>query len=133
MQYQQVAGIHAEQKWEYTGKLRSEDIIKAALSNCRAAAIRVNAFRADASCYERETIELLESENITYYVRAENSRRLLDALVDETDWEDAMIGFRKVAVCAMEEKILGKHRRVVAYRYRQTGQLTIDDIDGYRY
>lgn len=33
----------------------------------------------------------------------------------------------------MEEKVLGTYRRVVAYRYKQKGQLTIDDIDGYRY
>lgn len=110
-------------------------IIKAAVDNCRQKGIHINAFRADACCYEKSTIEYLESENITYYIRAENCLRLLDALADEPDWQPAKIGFRKVEVCSIEEKILGqeKYRRIVAYRYRQKGQLTIGDFNGYRY
>jgi len=57
----------------------------------------------------------------------------MDALIDEPDWEEAMLGFKKVEVCSMQEMVLGKYRRVVAYRYKITGQLSIDDIGGYRY
>lgn len=110
-------------------------IIKAAVDNCSQRDIHINAFRADACCYEKSTIEYLESGDITYYIRAENCLRLLDALADEPDWQAAMIGHRKVEVCSVEEKIFGqnKYRRIVAYRYRQKGQLAIGDINGYRY
>lgn len=110
-------------------------IIEAAINNCNEKSIYINAFRADACCYEKTTIEYLESENITYYIRAENCRSLMDALTDEPDWLPGMLGDRKVEVCSLEERIFGqkKYRRIVAYRYKQKGQLTIDDTDGYRY
>lgn len=108
-------------------------VINSALEGCRKENIRIESFRADACCYEQKTIELLESRNITYYIRAENCRSVMDALEDEPEWQPVMIGNRKVEVCSMEERILGKYRRVVAYRYRQKGQLTIEDINGYRY
>lgn len=110
-----------------------KEIIKSAVENCREAGIKIGSFRADACCYERRTLEYLEAEGITYYVRAENCRSLLDALEDERDWQDATLGYRKVQVCSIEENTLGKPRRIIAYRYRQNGQLSIDDINGYRY
>lgn len=57
-----------------------KEIIKSAVENCREAGIKIGSFRADACCYERRTLEYLEAEGITYYVRAENCRSLLDAL-----------------------------------------------------
>ena len=73
-------------------------IIEAAINNCNEKDISVNAFRADACCYEKSTIEYLESENITYYIRAENCRSLMDALNDEPEWETGMLGNKKVEV-----------------------------------
>lgn len=73
-------------------------VIEAALNNCRKENIRIDSFRADACCYERKTIELLESRNITYYIRAENSRRLMDAMEDEPECQSVMLGHRKVDV-----------------------------------
>lgn len=108
-------------------------IIEAAFESCARQGISLNAFRADACCYEKSTLSFLEKRNIRYYIRAENSRRLLDALIDEPEWEPAMLGVRRIEVCSVQETILGKPRRVVAYRYKQKGQLTIDDVDGYRY
>lgn len=110
-----------------------KEIIEAAFENCNKEGIHINAFRADACCYEKDTLLFLEKEKVSYYIRAENSRRLLDALIDEPEWEQVMIGERKVEVCSIEEQILGKIRRVVAYRYKQKGQLTFSDINGYRY
>lgn len=110
-------------------------VIEAAINNCNEKHIHVNAFRADACCYEKSTIEYLESLHITYYIRAEKCYSLMDALTDEPDWQPCMLGNKKVGVCSLQERIFGqqKYRRIVAYRYKQEGQLTIDDTDGYRY
>jgi hypothetical protein len=111
-------------------------IIKKAIDNCNDNDITVTSFRADACCYQKDTIEYLESQNITYYIRAENCLRLMDALADEPEWQQVILNNKKVEVCSIEEKILGskdKYRRIVAYRYKQAGQLSIDNINGYRY
>lgn len=110
-------------------------IIKKALQGCEDNNITVTAFRADACCYERATIEYLESRNITYYIRAEKSMRLLDALADEKDWQPATIGNRRVEVCSVEEPLFTKETkyRIVAYREKKKGQQTIEDRGGYSF
>lgn len=110
-------------------------IIKNALEQCEENGIKVNAFRSDACCYERATIEYLEEKDMTYYIRIEQSRRLVDALDDESEWESVMLNNKKVEVCSIEEQLFGqdKNRRIVAYRYKVQGQLDIQDQSGYRY
>lgn len=111
-------------------------VIEQAIAACRRNDISVDFFRADACCYEKKTIEYLESEEITYYIRAEQNQRLLDALIDEPDWMPAKLGgHRNVEVCSVEEPVLGQKRtrRIVAYRYKPKGQLSISDVNGYRY
>lgn len=110
-----------------------QGIIETAIGNCKQHSIPVKAFRADACCYEKATLAYLESEKITYYIRANNSLRLLDALEDEVTWTTVMMGHRKVEVCSINENVLGKQRRLVAYRYKQRGQLDIFNRQGYRY
>ena len=110
-------------------------IIQTAVQTCRENNIPITAFRADACCYERETIEYLEQQDITYYIRAEKSMRLMDALADERDWEPATIGNRRVEVCSIEEPLFteNKRYRIVAYRERKKGQQTIEDRGGYSF
>ncbi|MEO7309120.1 MAG: IS1380 family transposase [Chitinophagaceae bacterium] len=110
-------------------------IITTAMATCSKAGVQVKKFRADACCYEQDTIVYLENEKITYYIRAEMNTGLRIALQDEQDWQPAIIGNRKVEVCSIEEKLFNskKCRRVVAYRYKTKGQLTIDQTDGYYY
>ena len=58
------------------------------------------------------------------------------ALEDEREWTAALLGERKVEVCSIEEKLFGSdgYRRIVAYRYKVKGQLSLEDgRDGYRY
>ncbi|HLS30756.1 MAG TPA: IS1380 family transposase [Flavobacteriaceae bacterium] len=108
-------------------------VIKTAIQNCRDNGIKVGAFRSDSCSYQKATIEFLEDNDIVYYIRAEQSTRLLDALEDETEWEPVILNHKKVEVCSIEEKLLGKDRRVVAYRYEIEGQKTIFDRQKYRY
>lgn len=110
-------------------------IIQNAIANCANNNIKITAFRSDACCYERETIQYLESQDITFYIRAQSSQRLTDALDDEPEWESVMIGHKKVEVCSIEEPVLGdeKYRRIVAYRYQVKGQLQLGENKGYRY
>ncbi len=108
-------------------------VIKAAIQNCTDKGIEINAFRSDSCSYQKATVEFLEKNNITYYIRAEQSPRLLDALEDETEWKPGLLNHKKVEVCSIEEKLLGQNRRVVAYRYEIEGQKTIFDRQKYRY
>ena len=59
------------------------------------------------------------------------------ALEDEPHWQPAMLGYRQVEVCSITEKLFGykePDRRIVAYRYKVAGQLSIEDgSSGYRY
>lgn len=110
-------------------------IIQNAITNCANNNIKITAFRSDACCYEKETIQYLESKGITFYIRAQSSLRLTDALDDEPEWESVIIDHKKVEVCSIEEPVLGdeKSRRIVAYRYQVKGQLQLGENKGYRY
>lgn len=113
-----------------------KDVIVKAIDGCKRHEITVNKFRADASCYEKNTIGYLETSNIIYYIRAEQNANLRIALEDETEWQPALLNNCKIEVCSLEEPILGqsKPRRIVAYRKKlKNEQATIFDADGYRY
>ncbi len=110
--------------------------IATALEQCLAKKITVNKFRADACCYEKNTIEYLEKNSITYYIRAEQNENLRIALEDETEWQPVLLNHCKVEVCSIEESLFGQKtpRRIVAYRRKLSNeQATIFDNNGYRY
>ena len=110
--------------------------IAAALEQCIAQKITVNKFRADACCYEKDTIQYLEENKITYYIRAEQNENLRIALEDETEWQPVLLNHCKVEVCSIEEPLFGQQtlRRIVAYRRKLSNeQATIFDNNGYRY
>lgn len=99
--------------------------------------IQATKFRADACCYEKQTVEYLETRPtpVKYYIRAEMNEGLRIALADETDWEPAKLNYKNVEVCAIEHQVFGekKYRRIVAYRTKVKGQLRLDQPDGYDY
>ena len=80
-----------------------KNIIAAALEQCIAQKLTVNKFRADACCYEKNTIEYLEKNNITYYIRAEQNENLRIALEDETGWQPVLLNHCKVEVCILRK------------------------------
>jgi hypothetical protein len=112
-------------------------LVQQAITHCRALELQLAKFRADACCYELKTLQWLEGNNIVYYIRAEMNASLRIALEDEPAWQPAMLGYRQVEVCSITEQLFGKKepcRRIVAYRYRVAGQLSIEDgSGGYRY
>lgn len=110
-------------------------LIEQTLTRCKQAGLTVKKFRADACCYEKETVAYLEHNHLTYYIRCEMNASLSMALEDEPEWQWGMLGHRKVEVCSIEEPLFddGRHRRIVAYRYKPQGQLSLLDKDGYRY
>jgi len=100
---------------------------------CAAQNIKVATFRANACCYEKNTLQYLENPNITYYIRAEKNGTLSIALEDENKWQPAILNNCKVDICNIEEKIFGEdtYRRIVAYRRKLSNeQATIFDKDG---
>lgn len=113
-----------------------KNIIAAALEQCDAQKIAVNKFRADACCYEKNSIAFLETKAITYYIRAEQNENLRIALEDENNWEAVILNHCKVDICSINEALFGenKPRRIVAYRKKlKNEQATIFDSNGYRY
>lgn len=120
---------------ESYGHLR---IVQQAITHCQTLQLKMVKFRADACCYEQKTLEWLEQNNIIYYIRADMNASLRIALEDEPQWQVAMLGYRKVEVCSITEKLFGTkevERRIVAYRYKAEGQLSLveDGREGYRY
>jgi hypothetical protein len=111
------------------------ELIKQSLTRCKELNIEVKKFRADACCYQKDTITYLEQNEVTYYIRAEMNASLRIALEDEREWQTVMLGNRKVEVCSIEEPLFDdtKYRRIVAYRCKAQGQLSLTDINGYRY
>lgn len=116
---------------------RQLEIITKTIEECNRQHIQVGRFRADACCYEMETIVYLESlsSQPQYYIRAEMNKSLRIALEDETDWESALINNKNVEICAIQHQVFGqnKFRRIIGYRTKAVGQLTIDHRDGYDY
>lgn len=110
-------------------------LLKKAVEQCRGLSLQLKKFRADASCYEKDTIAWLEQNGFTYYIRAELSETLRIALQDETSWQPALLNNRKVEVCTVEEKLFCDQivRRIVAYREKVKGQLSFEDAGGYHY
>jgi hypothetical protein len=112
-------------------------IVQQAIVHCQALQLKVAKFRADACCYEQKTLEWLEENHVLYYIRADMHMGLRIALEDEPQWQPAMLGYRRVEVCSITEQLFGKkepQRRIVAYRYKAEGQLSIEDgSGGYRY
>jgi glutaredoxin-related protein len=112
-------------------------IIKSTIEQCKALNIQIGIVRIDACGFEEATIKYLESQNITYYIRAEKNEALRIALEDENEWQPVLHNHCKIEVCSMEEKLFGKKkplRRIVAYRKKLNAeQATIFDADGYRY
>jgi len=111
------------------------ELLKKAVDQCRSLGLQLKKFRADASCYEKDTIDWLELNDFTYYIRAEFHEMLHMALQDEPDWQPVLLNNRKVEVCAVEEKLFGDGviRRIVAYREKVKGQLSLQDMNGYCY
>lgn len=112
-----------------------KNIIETAINECAQNGIRVCYFRADACCYEKHLLEYLETLQtpIRYTIRAEMNRGLLIALQDEDEWQDVMIGYQKMQVCSIMHKVMGKQRRIVAYRKKIKSQLNLFEQDGYHY
>ena len=110
-------------------------IISKALTQCQSQDIKVKKFRADACCYQKQTVLYLEQLSILYYIRTEMNHALCMALQDETDWQPILLNHKKAEVCAIEYPVFGsrQHRRIIAYRTKATGQLTINQTDGYSY
>ena len=108
-------------------------VIEKALLQCSHHQITIGCLRADASCYQKDLVTWLEEKQINYCIRAEMNESLHVALQDETDWTPTMINFQKVEVCSIDHRVLGKLRRIVAYRKKVKGQLQLHQTDGYDY
>ena len=91
-------------------------IIKINIEKLEARCIKLKKFRGDASYYELKTLEYLESKNILYYIRCQDSQRIQDAIADEVDWMPIVINNEKLDVCILNEKVLGKERKIVYCR-----------------
>ena len=108
-------------------------IIRNAVTLCRSQDIEVAKFRADASCYEKSTVQYLEQEGMQYCIRAEMNRALRIALQDERDWQPTELNYKKVEICSINHPVFSRDRRIVAYRSKVFGQLTTEQTNGYQY
>jgi len=90
--------------------------------------------RMDCGSYIKEVCDWLEENDVTFYIRAEQSEQLLFEASLSEEWKPCVIGINSYEVCSIEH-CFGKYtHRVVAYRWaNKTGQKDIITNDANNY
>lgn len=86
--------------------------------------------RMDCGSYIKEVCDWLEKEGTKFYIRAEQSEKLLFEASLSEEWSKCTIGVNDYETCSIEHKF-GKHtHRVVCYRWpNKTGQTSVITAD----
>jgi hypothetical protein len=115
-------------------KFNQLDTLKRVFGLIRENNIKPSRCRMDCGSYIKEICDWLEKNQVTFYIRAEQSEQLLFEASTSDKWEKVEIGVNTYEVCSIEH-LFGKHtHRVVAYRWpNKTGQKDIitDDANNY--
>jgi len=90
--------------------------------------------RMDCGSYIKEVCDWLEDNKVTFYIRAEQSEKLLFEASLSEEWKACTIGINSYEVCSIKHQF-GKHtHRVVSYRWaNKTGQKNIITNDANDY
>ncbi len=115
-------------------KFNQLETIQRVLSLLQNNGIKIFRARMDCGSYLKEVCNYFHQEEITFYIRAEQSEQLLFEASTNDEWKKETIGMHTYEVCSIEHHF-GKHtHRVVVYRCpNKTGQKDIitDDANNY--
>ena len=90
--------------------------------------------RMDCGYYSKEVCQYLHQQNITFYIRAQQSEQLLFKAALCQKWETIEIGVNSYQTCSIEHSFGDYTFRVVAYRWpNKTAQLNLVTNDANHY
>lgn len=114
--------------------------MKETLENClglmKKEKVVVSKFRSDSAAYQQEVIELLEAENITFYIRAISSETLKLQMGNIKEWTSIRYNYLPVELAEMEYTPFGgdeKYRIIVQRKKKSNGQTDAFSADAYEY
>lgn len=107
---------------------------KRALSALKQEGVKPKLARMDSGSYIKEVTDYFHSEDIKFFIRANNSVNLLTQAVDAGNWKASTINSQCMEVASFNYQF-GKHKhRIIAYRFaNKTGQVSVLTNDAKNY
>ena len=90
--------------------------------------------RMDSGSYIQEVTNYFHSEQLLFFIRANQSQGLLEAAGKSKDWKDTTIGYQDMQTTTLAYQFGNTAHRIVAYRVpNSTGQINSFTGDSYKY
>lgn len=90
--------------------------------------------RMDAGSYIQDVTNFFHSQNILFFIRANQSQYLLEAASSSEDWQDCTIGYQDMQTTTLAYQFGDAAHRIVAYRVpNRTGQIDTFTGDAFKY
>lgn len=90
--------------------------------------------RMDAGSYIQEVTDYFDSQDILFFVRANQSQCLLGAASSSEQWQETTIGYQDMQTTTLAYSFGNATHRMVAYRVpNKTGQINTFTGDSYKY
>ena len=117
-------------------KFKQHDTLKDVFNLLNTNHIKIKRSRMDCGSFTKEVIRTVSENSELFYIRAQRCDELTQVIKTAKSWEEAMIGYKKVAVCSVEYKPFGEekiYRYVVSREANKTGQLDVLQQDNFIY
>lgn len=98
--------------------------------------IQIKKFRSDSAAYQKEIIELMESKNITFYIRNMASTDLKMHIKEITQWKQIEYNYLPFEIAEMQYAPFGdekKYRIIVQRKKNSTAQVDVFSQSTYDY
>ena len=90
--------------------------------------------RMDAGSYIQEVTDYFDSQQMLFFIRANQSQCLLEAASRSEQWQDCTIGYQDMQTTTLAYQFGHTAHRIVAYRVpNKTGQINTFTGDRYKY
>lgn len=110
------------------------DTHKRALSALRHQGIYPKYARMDAGSYMQEVTNYFHSQDLLFFIRANQSQYLLQAASSSEKWQNCTIGYQDMQTTTLAYQFGNAVHRIVAYRVaNKTGQISTFTGDAYKY
>ena len=110
------------------------DTHKRALGALRHQGIYPKYARMDAGSYIQEVTDYFDSQDILFFIRANQSQCLLGAAGSSEQWQDCTIGYQDMQTTTLAYQFGNAAHRIVAYRVpNKTGQANTFTGDAHKY
>ena len=111
-----------------------KETLERCLGNLNGKGIPIAAFRGDNASYQKEVIELMDGQDIRFYIRMLDFKGIRETFAGLKDWQTIRINEQKKEVCSTGYSFKGSDKtyRVVVTRTLQKGN-QLDAFEGRAY